>query len=324
VGLNDVKVIVATGDGLTYEGEHFVVHDVGLVAGGGMVMIDGPLEILTPGVHLITVNIQSAELDDVSASTEVEGVVDCNGNGIPDADEIANGSVADCNGNGVPDECDLDCNLNGIPDDCEIAANPSLDCNGNRILDSCDISAGTSADQNGNGVPDECDPDCNNNDIPDDIDIATGGSSDFNRNGIPDECDDDCNGNGIPDELDIALGTSLDEDLNGVPDECAEGQPNLPPVAVCRDITVTAGPDGTAQANVDNGSHDPAGGDILLEQQPPGPYPVGSTTVTLIVTNDQGMTAQCVATVTVVQAGSGSRLIGPGSPGYDPRRASLP
>jgi hypothetical protein len=51
---------------------------------------------------------------------------DCNDNGIPDTDEIANGTAEDCNGNGVPDECDIasgastDCNENGIPDDCEI------------------------------------------------------------------------------------------------------------------------------------------------------------------------------------------------------------
>ena len=51
---------------------------------------------------------------------------DCNDNGIPDSDEIADGTAEDCNGNGVPDECDIsgnastDCNENGIPDECEI------------------------------------------------------------------------------------------------------------------------------------------------------------------------------------------------------------
>ncbi|MCA9783702.1 MAG: VCBS repeat-containing protein [Candidatus Cloacimonetes bacterium] len=50
---------------------------------------------------------------------------DCNGNEIPDAEEIADGLAEDCNGNGIPDECDLadavsqDCNGNGIPDECE-------------------------------------------------------------------------------------------------------------------------------------------------------------------------------------------------------------
>ena len=31
---------------------------------------------------------------------------DCNGNGIPDQEDIANGTSADCNDNGVPDECE--------------------------------------------------------------------------------------------------------------------------------------------------------------------------------------------------------------------------
>lgn len=56
----------------------------------------------------------------------VEYRLDCNDNGIPDSDEIAEGSAEDCNGNGVPDECDLDsgvstdCNENDIPDECEV------------------------------------------------------------------------------------------------------------------------------------------------------------------------------------------------------------
>jgi len=32
---------------------------------------------------------------------------DCNGNGIPDFEEIRSGALPDCNGNGVPDDCDL-------------------------------------------------------------------------------------------------------------------------------------------------------------------------------------------------------------------------
>ncbi len=53
------------------------------------------------------------------------GDYDCNGNGIPDSVDIANGTSQDCNGNGIPDECDIasgtskDVNHNGIPDECE-------------------------------------------------------------------------------------------------------------------------------------------------------------------------------------------------------------
>ncbi|MCH8242497.1 MAG: right-handed parallel beta-helix repeat-containing protein, partial [Planctomycetes bacterium] len=54
---------------------------------------------------------------------------DCNGNAIPDPDDIANctgePACGDCNFNEIPDECDIDdltsddCNNNGIPDECE-------------------------------------------------------------------------------------------------------------------------------------------------------------------------------------------------------------
>lgn len=37
--------------------------------------------------------------------------MDCNENGIPDADDIRNGSSMDRNGDGVPDECIIDCDL---------------------------------------------------------------------------------------------------------------------------------------------------------------------------------------------------------------------
>ncbi len=40
-----------------------------------------------------------------AASAQVPG--DCNGNGLPDPNDIASGLSADCDGNGVPDECDI-------------------------------------------------------------------------------------------------------------------------------------------------------------------------------------------------------------------------
>ena len=53
------------------------------------------------------------------------GDYDCNGNGIGDTEDLANGDSADCNDNGIPDECEIaagtlpDKNGNGIPDECE-------------------------------------------------------------------------------------------------------------------------------------------------------------------------------------------------------------
>jgi glucose/arabinose dehydrogenase len=63
---------------------------------------------------------------------------DCNDNGVPDTQDIADLTSPDCNLDSVPDECQADCNGNSIPDDC-------------------DLTSGTSFDNNGNGIPDECD-----------------------------------------------------------------------------------------------------------------------------------------------------------------------
>jgi uncharacterized repeat protein (TIGR01451 family) len=76
--------------------------------------------------------------------------------------------------------------------------------------------------------------------------------------------------------------------------------PNNPPVAKCKDVTVLAGPGGTASASIDDGSFDPDGDPITIVQTPPGPYPVGTTTVTLTVTDSHSLSNSCSATVTVV------------------------
>lgn len=158
----------------------------------------------------------SKDLAFVLQTTQQVHEEDCNGNGIPDSQDIANGTSDDCNNNGIPDECENDCNCNGIDD-------------------ALDITAGTSRDCNGNGIPDECEDDCNGNGVPDDCDINDGTSKDCNANGIPDECEDDCNGNGVPDDCDIADGTSDDDNNNGIPDECE------PPCAKPRVYTCIAG-----------------------------------------------------------------------------------
>lgn len=50
----------------------------------------------------------------------------------------------------------LDCNGNGILDSCDIADGIAVDCNGNGIPDACDIASGFSSDLDADGVPDEC------------------------------------------------------------------------------------------------------------------------------------------------------------------------
>ena len=131
----------------------------------------------------------------------------------------------DIDGDGYPDQCYADCNGNGILDGFEIADGTSQDCDGDSIPDECVILFG---DCNEDGIPDICAlesgaGDCNENGILDECDIASGMAQDIDGSGIPDECED-CNGNGVLDSSDISFGTSDDCDGNGVPDECGFGE----------------------------------------------------------------------------------------------------
>ncbi|HYH98277.1 HYR domain-containing protein [Hyalangium sp.] len=76
---------------------------------------------------------------------------------------------------------------------------------------------------------------------------------------------------------------------------------NQPPVALCKDVTVSADAQCGASASVDNGSHDPDSqpGPFSISESPPGTFSLGSHTVTLTA-NDGAATAQCVGHVTVV------------------------
>lgn len=75
---------------------------------------------------------------------------------------------------------------------------------------------------------------------------------------------------------------------------------NQAPVAVCQDVTVAAEAGScTASASIDNGSSDPDGDPLTLTQDPPGPYPLGTTEVTLTATDPDGESSSCTATVTV-------------------------
>ncbi len=142
-------------------------------------------------------NPHVAYWDRVASELTYAAVRDCDGDGVLDDVEIANGTA-------------MDCNENGVPDDCEIDAGVASDCNGNGIIDGC---------------PEESD--CDEDGTPDDCEIAAGTAFDCNGNGIPDGCEmasgiGDCDGNGEADlcqfasELTLVGGSrSVYGDVNG-------------------------------------------------------------------------------------------------------------
>jgi hypothetical protein len=116
----------------------------------------------------------------------------------------------------------------------------------------------------------------------------------------------DCNGDGV---VDLAAGEPLVCDIAASGEGIAEAVVSLVmaaieaqrPVARCKDVDTTTDPGlCSAAVSVDDGSFDPDGGPLMLKQSPPGPYPVGTTAVTLKVTDEMGLSAFCVASVTVV------------------------
>ena len=79
--------------------------------------------------------------------------------------------------------------------------------------------------------------------------------------------------------------------------------PNVSPVAVCQDVTNAA--NSSCQANVsatqvDHGSFDPDGSIVGRTLNPPGPYALGVTPVTLTVVDDRGGSNSCGAAITVI------------------------
>ncbi len=116
----------------------------------------------------------------VAAATPVPqahrgGGSDCNGNGIDDADDIADGTSDDCNSNGIPDDCEDDTDGDGTIDDCDDCPDDpektdpgqcgcgiaDTDTDGDGVADCIDNCVDTpnadQADQDGDGVGDACD-----------------------------------------------------------------------------------------------------------------------------------------------------------------------
>ena len=73
---------------------------------------------------------------------------------------------------------------------------------------------------------------------------------------------------------------------------------NNPPIAQCMNISVAADLNCQAGASIDNGSYDPDGDSITLTQIPAGPYQLGQTVISLIVTDTGGLADTCQGNVT--------------------------
>lgn len=165
---------------------------------------------------------------------------DCNGNGIPDADEIDGGAD--------------DCDANGVLDECEALAG---DCDGNGVLDVCETL-----------------PDCDNDGVSD-CEALAGGAQDCDQDGVPDSC---TGGSGIPDTIANAEAMDANSTVIGST-ECANEEDTWDCAAPDGYFT-GAGPDvfysislpssGTlslvmcdSDFDTDLSIHDPATGDIL-------------------------------------------------------------
>ncbi len=89
-----------------------------------------------------------------SYNVVVQGTTAC---GVPQLVYTdSNSSWSDGGGNHVDLVCITDCNGDGIDDAQQIANGQLPDCNGNLRPDTCDITAGTSGDIDHNSKPDDC------------------------------------------------------------------------------------------------------------------------------------------------------------------------
>jgi len=142
----------------------------------------------------------------ITGAEYVGPFVDCNANGVFDADDIALGFSPDCDLNAVPDECQLDTDGDSIPDECDTC--PGFD---------------DAADEDGDGWPDGCDT-CPGLDNPTNIDT--------DQDGLGDGCDNcpktpnpgqlDSDGDGVGDACDRCPGFNdlADLDVDGIADGC--------------------------------------------------------------------------------------------------------
>ena len=161
-------------------------------------------------------NTGNLEIAPVTPDATFVVPADCNGNGIPDAADVAAQTSPDCDSNLVPDECDPDSDGDHTIDACDgCPSDPAKTAPG---VCGCGV-AESASDSDGDGVVD-CIDNC--------IAIANPTQSDCDADLVGDACEvaagaRDCNSNLVPDDCDIANATSVDANANAAPDECEGG-----------------------------------------------------------------------------------------------------
>ena len=110
---------------------------------------------LSAGEYVVRVGGWQGATGNYVLTSSFSNVLDCNGNGRPDDEDIAGGVSQDCNGSMIPDECEIDattdCDGNAILDECEALP----DCDDDGVSD-CEAIAGGVEDCDANGIPDTC------------------------------------------------------------------------------------------------------------------------------------------------------------------------
>ncbi len=230
---------------------------------------------------------------------------DCNGNGVSDACEAADGFTVDCNFDLIPDECQ-DRDGDGVADSCDNCpdqynlAQSDFDSDGiGNLCDSCPHGH-NDEDADLDGIPDGCD-NCPS--------VANPGQEDCDLDDVGNSCETDCNANGEADDCEILDGLVTDCNSNGIPDECdaLNGVTvELEPPVISDtplDLQVSADP-GICSALVD--WVEPTATDncqlVSLESshQVGSEFPVGETVVTYTATDISGLVTQTSFTISVV------------------------
>jgi len=98
----------------------------------------------------------------------------------------------------------------------------------------------------------------------------------------------------------ITIPNTLTPGVDTTFDNFSAVEPNQSPVAICTNRTVSAGTNCVANVSIDAGSFDPDNDPLTVTQVPPGPYPIGSNNVCLVVSGVHGATNVCCAVVQVV------------------------